>query len=256
MAETLTIRKLMEELTSGRMRVPNFQRGFVWDPERVSYLMDSLYKGYPFGSILLWRTKQALAFERDLGPFSLPRNDPSYPTDYILDGQQRVTSIFGVFQTDIKVEDPPLWTRIYYDLTSSENAQDSSFVAFEGNDIDPNKYFKIGCLFDPKAYRDETAKYNNALVDKIDIIQTRFKEAQIQVQTITTEDKTAVAIVFERVNQRGVELDTVQLLSAWTWSGDFDLNQRFEDLAADLAPFGFRDVGADKDLLLRCCRAH
>ena len=57
------------------------------------------------------------------------------------------------------------------------------------------------------------------------------------------------------MNQRGVELDTVQLLSAWTWSGDFDLHQRFEDLAADLAPFGFRDVGADKDLLLRCCSA-
>ena len=227
----------------------------MWDPERVSYLMDSLYKGYPFGSILLWRTKQALAFERDLGPFSLPRNDPSYPTDYILDGQQRVTSMFGVFQTDITVDSPPLWTRIYYDLSSSENAQDSSFVALEG-EVDPQKYFRVGCLFDPKSYGEETAKYkDNLIIHKIDIIQTRFKEAQIQVQTITTEDKTAVAIVFERVNQRGVELDTVQLLSAWTWSGDFDLNQKFEDLAADLAPFGFRDVGADKDLLLRCCSA-
>ncbi len=61
--------------------------------------------------------------------------------------------------------------------------------------------------------------------------------------------------MFERVNQRGVELDTVQLLSAWTWSGDFDLNQRFEELAADLTPFGFKDVGSDKDLLLRCCSA-
>jgi hypothetical protein len=66
---------------------------------------------------------------------------------------------------------------------------------------------------------------------------------------------TAVAIVFERVNQRGVELDTVQLLSAWTWSGDFDLNQRFEELASELTPFGFKDVGSDKDLLLRCCSA-
>ena len=72
---------------------------------------------------------------------------------------------------------------------------------------------------------------------------------------MATEDKTAVAIVFERVNQRGVELDTVQLLSAWTWSGDFDLNQKFEDLAEELAPFGFRDVGGNKDLLLRCCAA-
>lgn len=61
--------------------------------------------------------------------------------------------------------------------------------------------------------------------------------------------------MFERVNQRGVELDTVQLLSAWTWSSDFDLNQKFEELADELAPFGFKDIAKDKDLLLRCCSA-
>ena len=239
------------------MRVPNFQRGFVWDPERVAYLMDSIYKGYPFGSILLWRTKQALTYERNLGPFELPKNDPSYPTDYILDGQQRITSIFGTFQTEIKLDDAPLWTRIYYDLASEENAQDSSFVALEGDDIDRERYFKISSLFDPVRYRKETEFYKSRddIIAKLDEIQARFKEAIIPVQTITTEDKTAVAIVFERVNQRGVELDTVQLLSAWTWSGDFDLNQKFEELANKLSPFGFRDAGADKDLLLRCCSA-
>jgi uncharacterized protein with ParB-like and HNH nuclease domain len=82
MSEPINIRKIIEELIAGRMRVPNFQRGFVWDPERVAYLMDSIYKGYPFGSILLWRTKQELSHERNLGPFNLPQNDPEYPTDY------------------------------------------------------------------------------------------------------------------------------------------------------------------------------
>lgn len=254
MAEPLHIRKIMEELIAGRMRVPNFQRGFVWNPERVAYLMDSIYKGYPFGSILLWRTKQELAHERDLGPFKLPQNDPSYPTDYILDGQQRITSIFGVFQTDIRLDKRPLWANIYYDLLTPENAQDSSFMALD-EEIDKTRHFPIHCLFDPVAYRKETDGYSEEMIQRIDKLQARFKEALIPVQTITTEDKTAVAIVFERVNQRGVELDTVQLLSAWTWSGDFDLNQKFEELAQELAPFGFKDVGANKDLLLRCCSA-
>jgi hypothetical protein len=247
----------MEELTSGRMRVPNFQRGFVWDPERVAYLMDSIYKGYPFGSVLLWRTKESLTTERKLGPFELPNNDPSYPTDYILDGQQRITSMFGVFQTDIKLKDPPLWSRVCFDLQAQEDAQDSTVVAIEGPDVDRERFFPLGCLFDPAAYRKETERFpaDGPVMQRIDVIQARFKEASIPAQMITTEDKTAVAIVFERVNQRGVELDTVQLLSAWTWSGDFDLNERFEDLAADLAPFGFRDMGSDKDLLLRCCSA-
>jgi Protein of unknown function DUF262 len=245
LSEPLNIRKIMEELLSGRLRVPNFQRGFVWDPERVAYLMDSIYKGYPFGSILLWRTKQTLTHERDLGPFKLPQNDPSYPTDYILDGQQRITSIFGVFQTDIAVTSQPLWAKIYYDLEANENAQESSFMALDDSQVIKDRHFPIGCLFDPVFYRKESTGYDDALIERIDKIQARFKEALIPVQTITTEDKTAVAIVFERVNQRGVELDTVQLLSAWTWSSDFDLNQKFEDLAAELTPFGFKEVGRE-----------
>lgn len=219
MPDSVTIRKLMEELTAGRMRVPNFQRGFVWNPEQVCYLMDSIYKGYPFGSILLWRTKETLSAELKLGPFELPKNDPSYPTDYILDGQQRVTSIFGVFQTDIKVDNPPSWTKVYFDMENPGNAQDSSVVSLEdGASIDLGRYFPLSCLFEPGAFRKATERFSGdgPEMKQIDIIQTRFREAQIPVQTITTEDKTAVAIVFERVNQRGVELDTVQLLSAWT----------------------------------------
>jgi len=255
LSDPLHIRKIIGELLAGRIRIPDFQRGFVWDPERVAYLMDSIYKGYPFGSILFWRTRQTLSHERELGPFTLPPNDPSYPTDYILDGQQRVTSIFGVFQSEIHISEKPLWTKIYLDLHTPENAQDSSFTALEDEDVDRDRYFPIGCFFDPVQYRKETTSYSDVLIERLDKVQARFKEALVPTQTIDTEDKTAVAIVFERVNRRGVELDTVQLLSAWTWSGDFDLNQKFEDLAADLAPFGFHDLGKDKDLLLRCCSA-
>lgn len=52
----LTIRGILDLVPKGQIRVPAFQRGFVWDPERVAFLMDSIYKGYPFGSLLLWRT--------------------------------------------------------------------------------------------------------------------------------------------------------------------------------------------------------
>ncbi|ARO88034.1 DUF262 domain-containing protein [Nitrosospira lacus] len=83
------------------MRIPAFQRGFVWEPDRVAYLMDGIYKGFPFGSLLFWRTKEELKTERDLGPFKLPPPVEDYPVDYVLHGQQRITSIFGVFQTEL-----------------------------------------------------------------------------------------------------------------------------------------------------------
>lgn len=110
--DDLTIRQIIEKITSGNLRVPAFQRGFVWEANRVAYLMDSIYKKYPFGSILLWRTKEKLKHERKLGPYELPEGDPDYPVDYILDGQQRITSIFGVFQTDLPNSGGDDWSKI------------------------------------------------------------------------------------------------------------------------------------------------
>jgi uncharacterized protein with ParB-like and HNH nuclease domain len=103
----LTIRETLDLVPRGQIRVPAFQRGFVWESEKVAFLMDSIYKGYPFGSLLLWRTREQLRHERQLGPFRLPDRDPEYPIDYVLDGQQRITSIFGVFQTDLAAD--PGW---------------------------------------------------------------------------------------------------------------------------------------------------
>jgi uncharacterized protein with ParB-like and HNH nuclease domain len=70
--EAIFIREIIEQVQRGQIRIPEFQRGFVWEPDRVAYLMDSIYKGYPFGSLLFWRTSEKLKVERDLGPFELP----------------------------------------------------------------------------------------------------------------------------------------------------------------------------------------
>ena len=77
----LSIREVLDLVPRGQIRIPAFQRGFVWDPDMVAFLMDSIYKGYPFGSLLLWRTREQLAHERQLGPFRLPERDPDYPID-------------------------------------------------------------------------------------------------------------------------------------------------------------------------------
>ena len=89
MFDSITIRQTLEPLNGGALRIPAFQRGFVWDTDRVAYFVDSLYKGYPVGSLLFWRTKAQLKSEKRLGPFVLPDRDPDYPIDYVLDGQQR-----------------------------------------------------------------------------------------------------------------------------------------------------------------------
>jgi hypothetical protein len=214
-----------------------------------------LYKGYPFGSLLFWRTKAQLKTERKLGPFVLPERDPDYPIDYVLDGQQRITSVFGVFQSELKAEELQDWTQVYFDFKAGPSAQASQFVILPPEDVDKTKHFPLNSLFETVAYRKACEGLDAETVKKIDVLQEKFKEASIPVQSFETEDRTTVAIVFERVNRKGVPLDTLQLLSAWTWSDEFDLQQEFTDLTTELEPFGFHEVGDDTELVLRCCAA-
>jgi hypothetical protein len=257
MAEPLFINELIQQILNGNVRIPSFQRGFIWDADRVAHLMDSIYKGFPFGALLFWRTRHPLKTERHLGPFELPERDPDYPIDYILDGQQRATSIFGVFQSVLRArkgEDDSVF-RIYFDLTQQSTIQDSNFIYVPDDEVDVERHFPLRLLFDPPEYRKFLRSMRDEIEETVDTLYQRFTTARIPIQTFSTDDRTAVAIVFERINRLGVELDTLRLLSAWTWSEDFDLQEEFQELAEDLAPFGFKDVGEDSDLLLRCCAA-
>jgi hypothetical protein len=252
---TLSIRRLIEQVTTGQIRIPAFQRGFVWEMDRVAYFIDSLYKRYPFGSLLLWRTRNQLTHEKNLGPYRLPDRDPDFPIDYVLDGQQRITSIFGVFQTELHRIENPDWLDVYFDFDAEPNAQDSQFVAIPEADADPSRFFPMRTIFDPPAYRTASEGLSAERVKVIDELNSVFKELQVPAQYFETEDRTRVAIVFERVNRLGLELDTLQLLTAWTWSEDFDLQNRFGDLRETLADYGFSDVGDDTNLVLRCAAA-
>jgi len=254
---TITIRQLLQRITEGEIRIPAFQRDFVWEPDRVQFLMDSIYKGYPIGTVLFWRTKEQLLHDRDLGPFTLPAPKAQYPIDYVLDGQQRLTSIFSTFQTELtKSQNSSVkWTDIYFDLSAAPNAQDSQFVALDDSEVQGH-HVPLRYLFDVS----EWANYTRNITDKshletIDKLQALFKEAQIPVETVETEDHSKIAIIFERINRGGVPLDTYQLLSAWTWSGEFDLRKRFDELAVELDEVGYFDLRDDPDLLLKCCAA-
>ena len=251
----ITIREILDLVPRGQIRIPAFQRGFVWDADQVAFLMDSIYKQYPFGSLLLWRTREQLRFERNLGPFRLPERDPDYPIDYVLDGQQRLTSIFGVFQNEIDPAPEIPWSDIYFDLGADPHAQESQFAALAPVEVDPRRHFPLKTLFASIPYRRATENLGDVDIVRVDEMQARFKEVRIPYQLLTTEDRARVAIVFARINQTGVPLDTLQLLTAWTWSEDFDLQRQFDDLRDELARFGFAGVGEDSDLILRCCAA-
>lgn len=251
----LFVEEIVAKLKRGELRIPAFQRGFVWMPDDVAFLMDSIYKYYPFGSVLLWRTKVKLLQERNLGPFELPEPEADYPIDYVLDGQQRLTSILGVFANGLPRTNQIEWKNIYFDLMAQEHAQNSQFLALDDDQVDAGRHFPLSIIFDSVAYRKATKNFDDALAIKMDDLKKRFQQAQFPYYLMETEEKPKIAIVFERINRKGVPLDTFQLLTAWTWSEEFELRQQFEELAGELEPFGFETLGDDTDLLLRCTAA-
>ena len=60
------IEELVSGVKTGEIKLPKFQRPFVWKRKEVVKLLDSIYKGYPIGSILLWYTSEKLASERTI----------------------------------------------------------------------------------------------------------------------------------------------------------------------------------------------
>lgn len=250
----LTIRALIERVGSGDIRIPAFQREFVWDPDQVSFLIDSIYKGFPIGTIVFWQTDERLNTEKKLGSFDLPEPKRDYPVNYVLDGQQRLTSLFSAFQTELSPSDSA-WVDIYLDLDATNNLQDTSFFALDVSEVDTSRHFPIKTFFDTVAYRKATKDLNDDTAAIVDDVQARFKEYRIQNQTFETQDRNEVAIVFERINRAGTELDLFELLTAWSWSDDFDLIDKFRDLQSKIADHGFEDLTAERDLQLRTCAA-
>jgi hypothetical protein len=252
---SITIPEILEQVTRGQIRVPKFQRGFVWEPDRIAYLMDSIYKKFPVGQILFWRTKEKLIDERQLGPFHLPDPKVDYPIDYVLDGQQRITSIFGVFQSTMEQDGSIDWIDVYYDILAGKTAQEAQFIALKPDEVDQARHFPLKAFFNTAQYGKLARGLDDATATALDKVRETFQIARIPVETTETEDKGSVAIIFERVNRQGVELDTFQLLTAWTWSEDFLLQDKFLELSQTTEPFGFGGIGADTNLLLRCCSA-
>ena len=91
------IDKLIGRITSGDIRIPAFQRGWKWKQNQILELLDSIVKNYPIGSILLWNTIDILNHTRNIAGYKIPESAPDYPINYVLDGQQRLSSIYATF---------------------------------------------------------------------------------------------------------------------------------------------------------------
>src|SRR6266478_9704408 len=88
---------LFRRIQQGEIRVPAFQRGFVWREAQIVELLESVYRGFPIGSLLFWRVEEELLRVEHKVTFPFPNVPIRYPSKFLLDGLQRLTTLYGVF---------------------------------------------------------------------------------------------------------------------------------------------------------------
>src|SRR5262249_24724117 len=90
-----SVDELVKMIERGELRLPEMQRRYVWRSTRVRDLLDSLYRGYPSGAILLWETDESVPLQ----DFAVSQQgNPFQSTRLLLDGQQRLTSLCAVIR--------------------------------------------------------------------------------------------------------------------------------------------------------------
>lgn len=119
----MKVTDILSSIDMGTMALPEFQRGYVWSRDQVRGVMQSLYKQYPVGSLLVWQTQaDVTALKGDQQPFGSIVN-------LLLDGQQRVTTLYGV----MRGEAPPFFQGGVDPVAWTPNPSDRSGVAHQAH---------------------------------------------------------------------------------------------------------------------------
>lgn len=246
------IDELARRIRSGDILLPKFQRDFVWDRSQIRDLLDSIVRKYPIGSILLWQSRQELRSENRIADLEIQLPKPDYPVNYLLDGQQRLSTICGSLFWNGK--NPQSVWNIAYDLRTR------SFVHLDALDDPPQHQVRMNKLGDPAVFYKWfttldalSAADREQLKQNADDLFNRFKDYKIAVVTLGDMSIQDVAPIFERINSTGTQLTIVDLMRAATWSTDFDLIDAIDGVRETLAGKAFG--GLERKAILRTISA-
>jgi len=261
----------LEDFEKGNIQVPPFQRKYVWKNPQKLELLDSIKAGYPIGSILLWRPNDKLVNDlykiksQTIGSYKLPEKHSNF--FYILDGYQRLSTLFGCLVNPSKTQltrNETEWKKqfdIVYNLEEdvfTMNKKKSNLKIYEipiFKFIDGEEFYE----FQSELIKHEIDK------QKVDVYLQRYKNfgAKISTYDIPSIDLTGGSIseavdIFSRLNTRGQTLSDDWKISALSYDNDkgFILAVEIDDLLHNLEPFNFfskkNAQGKERKIVLQC----
>jgi len=240
--ENPKVNNLVKRIEAGEVKIPPLQRPFVWEQDQIIELLESIYKEYPIGSILWWETNETLPSERNIAGFKLPQKPDSHPFYYVLDGQQRLSSLYGVFCTDRTVDEVEDEYKVDYNIFDIYfDCTEKKFVAALNRETGKT-YVELKALFDPARYAEALMAAPAAARTAISELYERFTNYEVPIIITKKRDFSEVGMIFERVNNTGTRLDLFDLMVAVTWTKDFHLQKEFKDIHQVLKKKNFEGI--------------
>lgn len=237
------LHQVLEELARGYLQIPQFQRGFVWTDEQRLELLRSIQAGIPIGSLLVWRTELTSLRSIDtIGPHRLPTRPPaSGLRSYLLDGLQRVSTLYGCLRTLPADADPNFegedgeetsW-RVVYELRSEE------FEILKNGEPQKLTHLMLPLLLDSVAllrFQRTLAELPDveALIQRSDALAETFRTYKIPLVPLVTGDLATATRTFERINRQGTPMSELHMVRALTWTSAFDLVEELQALSERL----------------------
>lgn len=202
-ARTFPLAQLVDLLRQGSVRVPHFQRGLRWKTADAVSLLDSVLRGFPIGSLLLWR-QRAAAGEVRLGGVVIHAPEQTEAL-YVVDGQQRVTTFLNVFDAKCGREGD---FALVYDLKQ----RPFRVRARRRRDSDEH-VIPLPVLFELKEVlrwvgdHPEYADY----VDEINGATQRLREFHVPAYIVSSEDDKVLREIYDRMNSSGKRLSRAEV---------------------------------------------
>lgn len=250
----MKINDVLSQIDLGNYALPEFQRGYVWTRSDVRKLMYSLYRDYPVGSLLIWDTATDPDIIRGDGTPS------SGTVSLILDGQQRMTSLFGVIRGKAPQffdGDASAFTNLYFNIdeetfefySQQKMKGDRAWVSVSEVIPDSGAFFTKVI-----AQRPDDMQYYAEAMTKLNKLSS-IKDRDMPVQVVAGEDKTidVVVEIFNNVNSGGTKLSKGDLALAKICAQWPDMRAEMKAILARLGKKGF---WFKQDWLLRCLTVH
>ncbi len=234
-AVTYALEDIIEEVLEGRVRIPDLQRKFKWQWEDLRRLLDSIIRGYPIGSLLLW-SRPAKAADFVLGALALKAPETAEAL-WVVDGQQRLTSLANAL-SDAGNKDPRFASA--YDLAARELVRASEHRAHV---VPLPVVFDLQRLLQWFRENPESAEYfaEGTRVAKA------IRQYAIPAYIVTHQDESVLRDIFDRVNDHGRRLTRAEVFTALhTGDGGSGPSSTFADIVERIdSVHGFGEIDED-----------